>query len=196
IFRKLNSRDEIKFRWPAGQDPPFLFRIIKRSKSANLIEPAHAIQGVEIMGVARRERCRLQIARAQVSIAERVRTLPSEKMKPQPPPARPRNALGFSEESDEQKKDEISIDLRLELKVTSKIFRPDLAGAVFELKCGVEPVIDLFHERDQRPDVAIAQSRTRIVLLELFDQPARIVDSDVKATVSGAQESPRQLAQF
>ena len=60
----------------------------------------------------------------------------------------------------------------------------------------MERVIDLLHERDQRPDVAIAQARARIVPLQLFDQPARIINADVKLIVRAPQKGPGQLAQF
>ena len=43
---------------------------------------------------------------------------------------------------------------------------------------------------------AIAQAGARIVPFELFDQPARIINADVKLIVGAAQKSARQLAQF
>src|SRR5687767_2460705 len=60
----------------------------------------------------------------------------------------------------------------------------------------MEGVIDLLHEGDQRPDIAIAQPGARIVPLQLFDQPAGIINPDVKLIVRAPQESPGQLAQF
>src|SRR5687768_5729272 len=60
----------------------------------------------------------------------------------------------------------------------------------------MERVINLLHEGDQRPDVAIAQARARIVPLQLFDQPARIINPDVKLIVRAPQKGPGQLAQF
>ena len=57
-------------------------------------------------------------------------------------------------------------------------------------------MIDFLNERDQGPDIAIAQTGAWIVPLQLFDQPARIINSDVKLIVRPAQKSPGQLAQF
>ena len=51
-------------------------------------------------------------------------------MKTQPAAIGSRNALRFAKESDEQKKHEISIDLRLELEIAREIFRADFARAV------------------------------------------------------------------
>jgi hypothetical protein len=104
--------------------------------------------------------------------------------------------LGFSKEGNEQKEDKIGIDLRLELEIAGKIFRGDLSRAIFKLKRGVERVIDLFHERDERADIVIAQSSTRIVSLELFDQPPGIINTDVKAIVGCAQKCAGKLTQF
>src|SRR5438094_4157838 len=43
----------------------------------------------------------------------------------------------------------------------------------------MQGVIDFFDKHDERPDVAIGQSATRVVLFELFNQPARIINTDV-----------------
>jgi hypothetical protein len=77
--------------------------------------------------------------------------------------------LGFSKKGHEQKENEIGIDLRLELKVPCKIFRRDLADPPFELKRSMQRVIEFLDEHNQRPDIAIAQPRARIMLFELFD---------------------------
>src|SRR5205085_10556340 len=61
---------------------------------------------------------------------------------------------------------------------------------------GVKGVIDFFHETDERTDIVIAQSRARIVPLELFDQPTGIVNPDVKLVVGGAQKCPGKFTQF
>ena len=55
-------------------------------------------------------------------------------------------------------------------------------------------VIDFLHKNNQRADIVIAQSGARIVSFELFDQPPRIINADVKAFVSCAQESACQFA--
>src|ERR1700730_18552915 len=100
-------------------------------------------------------------------------------MKAEPAPIRPRDLLRFSKKSDEKQQDQISINARLELEVAREIFRSDLTQPHFELQRGVQCVIDLFHKRDERPNVTIAQTEAGIMLLELFDQPARIIDADV-----------------
>ncbi len=64
--------------------------------------------------------------------------------------------MGFSKEGNEQKKNKIGIDLRLELKIAGKIFRGDLTRAIFKLERGVKGVIDFFNERDERADIVIA----------------------------------------
>ena len=117
-------------------------------------------------------------------------------MKAQPAPISSRNALGFSKESDEQEENEISVDLRLQLEIAGKIFRRDLALTVLELKRRVQRVIDFFHEDDERTDVAVAQSGARVVPLKLFDEPARIVNADIKLIIRTPQKSARELAQF
>jgi len=106
------------------------------------------------------------------------------------------NTLGFSEEGDEQKQNEVGVDLGLQLEISRKIFRSNLACAALELKRGVERVIDLFHERDERANVLIAEAGTGVVLLELFDQPAGIINPNVKAIVGRAEKCARELAQF
>jgi hypothetical protein len=117
-------------------------------------------------------------------------------MEPKPAPIGSRYLLRFSKKRDEEKQDKISVDARLELEVTGEIFRGDFALTFFELKRGMERVVYLLHERDQRPDVAIAQARARIVPLQLFDEPARIINADVKLVVSAAEKSPGELAQL
>ena len=94
--------------------------------------------------------------RTKISIAKRVGALLSEEMKAQPAAISSRNALGLAKERDEQKKHEISVDLRLEFEITREIFRGDFTCAILELKRGVESVIDLFHEGDEGSDVVIA----------------------------------------
>src|SRR5439155_18193070 len=102
--------------------------------------------------------------------------------------------LRFSEKRDKQKENEISIDLRLQLEIARKIFRTDLADSPFELKRGMQRVIEFLHKHDQRSDVAIAQARAWIVLLELFDQPARVINADVKLVPRATQERAREFA--
>src|ERR1051326_5025717 len=98
-------------------------------------------------------------------------------MEPEPAPIRPRNFLGLAKKGDEKKEDEIGIDPRLKLEVSCEIFRGDLAVAFLELERGMQGMIDFFHKRDQRPDVAIAQPGARIVSLELLDRKSTRLNS-------------------
>ncbi len=165
-------------------------------KPPDFIEASQAVEGVEIMRVARCELTCLEITTAQVWVAKCFRTLAREKMKAQPAPVSFRNALGFSEKRDKQEENKVSIDLRLELEIARKIFRGDLADSPFELKRSMQRVIQFLDEHDQRPDIAIAQTRARIVLLQLLDEPARIINANVKLVSRAAEERPRELAQF
>src|SRR5438105_3812256 len=84
---------------------------------AKHFDAANSIERVEIKRVARSKFRGLQITRPKISIAKRVGALLSEEMKAQPAAIQSRNALGFAKERDEQKKHEISIDLRLEFQI-------------------------------------------------------------------------------
>jgi len=165
-------------------------------ESPDFVHAAHAVESIQIPRVARCKFARLEITAAQVRIAKGVGALPGEKMKTQPAAVARRHALGFSKKRDEQKKDEIRVDARLKLKVANKIFRRDLAHSAFELKRGVQSVVEFFDKHDQRPNVAIAQARARIVSFKLFDQPARIIDADVKLVSGAPQERARKFAEF
>ena len=72
----------------------------------------------------------------------------------------------------------------------------DLTRSTFELERRVQRVIDLFNKHDQRSDIAVTQAGARIVLLELVDQPARIINADVKLVAGLPQKCARELAQF
>src|SRR5215469_17026778 len=133
-------------------------------KAPDFINTTNGIERVEITRVVRRELASFKIAGAKVCIAKCLGTLPREKVKTQPAAVGHRHALRFSEKRDKQKKNQISVYLRLELEVTRKIFRRDLAYSAFELQRGVQCMIQFFNKRDQRSDIAIPQSRTRIVL--------------------------------
>src|SRR4030095_9755327 len=84
----------------------------------------------------------------------------------------------------------------LKLQIARKIFRSDLADSAFELKRRVQCVIQFLHEHDQRTDIAVAHGRTGIVLFELLNEPARIVNADVKLVPRAPQKCARELAQF
>ena len=117
-------------------------------------------------------------------------------MKTQPAAIGPGNALGFAKESDEQEKDKIGIDLRLELEIARKFFRGDPALAVLELERGVQRVIQFLNENDEGANVGIAQSAARVMPLELIDEPARIIDPDVKLIAGVPKKSAREFVQF
>jgi len=57
-------------------------------------------------------------------------------------------------------------------------------------------MIEFLDEHDQRTDIAIAQPCARIVQLQLFDQPTRIINANIKLVSRAAQERARDLAQF
>src|SRR4029450_8051814 len=112
----------------------FFCGIIQGTKFADFIKPPDTVEGIKILGVAGGELASFEVAAAQIFIAEDIGTLPAEKMKTQPAAIGPGNALGFAKESDEQKENEIGIDLRLQLQIARKFFRGDPALAVFELE--------------------------------------------------------------
>src|SRR5688572_11884703 len=119
---------------------------------------------------------------------ERAGILRGEKMKAQPAPIGSRNFLGLPEESDEKQEHQVGVYPCLELEVPRKIFRGNLAFAFFELQRGMKRMINFLHERDQGPDIAIAQTGAWIVPLQLFDQPARVINPDVKLVVHPPQK--------
>ena len=91
----------------------------------------------------------LEIAAPKIFVAESLVALTRKKMKAQPAPVSSRNSLRFSKKGDKQKENKIGIDLRLELEIARKIFRRNLSRAVFELKRGVQRVIEFFDKHDE-----------------------------------------------
>lgn len=124
-----------------GEDMLFFGRIIERAKLADFFEPAQAVEGVEIPGITGGEFTRFQIASAQIFVTKGFGALTGEKMKTQPAAIGSGNALGLAKKGDEQKKDEISIDLCLQFEIAGEFLRRNLALAIFELKCGVQRMI-------------------------------------------------------
>ena len=57
-------------------------------------------------------------------------------------------------------------------------------------------MIDLFHEYNERSDIALTQSTARVVLFELFNEPARIINTNLKLIAGLPQKCARKLAQF
>src|SRR5438105_5938422 len=178
------------------EDVRFFGGIIERTKFADLIKTPDTVEGIEILGVAGSELASFEIATAQIFIAECIRTLPAKKMKTQPATIGPGNALGFAKESDKQEEDEISIDLCLQLEIARKFFGGDPALAILELEGGVQGVVQFLNKNNERANVGIAQSAARVVAFELIDEPARIVNPDVKLIAGVAEKSARDLIQF
>ena len=178
------------------EDPCLFPGVIERMKPPDFIEATNGIQGVEKICVAGSELARLEVTTTQVCVAKRLWTLPREKMKTQPVAVGRRDALCSSKERDKQQKNQISVHLRLKLKVARKIFRRDLAHSTFELEGGVQRMIQFFNERDQRSDIAVPQPGARIMLFELVNQPPRIINADVKLVTGPPQKCARELAQF
>ena len=178
------------------QNPRLFFTVIKGMKAADFIETPLAVERVEVMRIARGQLACLEITATQVRITKRFRALTREKMKAQPAPVHARDALGFSKKRDKQKQNEIGVDLRLELEIAHKIFGSDLADSALELKRCMQGMIEFLHKHDQRPDISVANSRARIVLLELFNEPARIVNADAKLIPCAPQKRARKFAEF
>src|SRR5205823_5966072 len=178
------------------ENAPCLFVVIERTKSADLIETTQAVERVEILGIARSQLGRFKITPPQIFICERHRTISGKKMEPKPAPVRPGDALRLAKECYEQQENEVGVDLRLQLEITRKIFRCDFARAALKLERGVKGVVDFLHEHDERTNVVIAQPSSRIVALELLDQPARIINSDVKPIIGATQKCACEFAQF
>jgi len=104
------------------EDPCLFSGVTERMKPPDFIEPTNGIKGVEKTRVVCRELACLKISSAKVRVAKCLRTLPREEVKAQPAAVGRRDALRFSEKGDEQQKNQVSVHLRLKLKVARKIF--------------------------------------------------------------------------
>jgi len=60
----------------------------------------------------------------------------------------------------------------------------------------MQGMVEFFNKRDQRPDIPVPYSGTRIVSFELLNQPSGIINADVKLIAGSAQKCARQFAQF
>ncbi len=58
----------------------------------------------------------------------------------------------------------------------------------------MQRVIDLLHEGNERADILIAQALSRIVFLQLLDQPRGIINPHPQLPVRRTQKGPRQHA--
>ena len=184
-------------QWPwQREDAHFLCAVIERAKHSDFFQAPHAIERIKKFRVARGEFGRLEISTTQVCALKRTGILLCKKMKAEPAPIGPGNFLRLAKEGNEQKEHEVGIHLRLQLEIAREFLRFYFAATGLELQRCVQRVIDFFHEHDERTNVSVVQSGTRIVAFELFDQPPRIINSDVQAVVCVAQERARELAQF
>ena len=57
----------------------------------------------------------------------------------------------------------------------------------------MQGVIEFLHEHDERADIAIAHACAGIVLFELLNEPARIVNTHIKLISSATQKRAREL---
>src|SRR5215469_2704629 len=107
-------------------------------EAPDFIEAPHAVESVKVTSVARRKLARFKIAAAQTRITKHLWRLPREKVETQPAAVGRGHSLCLAEERDEQKENQISVHLRLQLQITGKVFRRDLAHSAFKLKGGVQ----------------------------------------------------------
>ncbi len=111
--------------------------VIERMEAPDFIQAPQTVKSIEVTRVAGCKFARLEIATSQVCIMISLGTLSREKMKLQPATVGRRDPLRFSEKCHKQKKNQISIHLRLQLKIPDKIFRRDVAHSPFKLERGV-----------------------------------------------------------
>ena len=57
----------------------------------------------------------------------------------------------------------------------------------------MQRMIDFLHEDDERADIAVAHARAGIMLFELLNEPARIVNTHIKLISSATQKRAREL---
>src|SRR5258708_39329886 len=88
------------------------------------------------------------------------------------------------------------MDARLEFEVPGEFLGGEVALAPAERERCVERVVDFLHKRDDVRDVRIAEAAPRVAVLELIDEPARVVDSDEEIVAAVAEEGAGQFAEF
>src|ERR1700740_2567135 len=91
--------------------------IIEGTEFCGFLQPPHPVESIQILRVTGGELARFQITATQILIAKSVRTLPGKKMEAQPAAIGAGNALGLAKEGNEQKQNEVSIDLCLQLEI-------------------------------------------------------------------------------
>src|SRR5439155_17920987 len=75
-------------------------------------------------------------------------------------------------------------------------FRSNLALAALELERGVQGVIQFLNENDEGANIGITQAATRVMSLELIDEPARIINPNIKLIAGVPQKSAGEFVQF
>jgi hypothetical protein len=187
----------LRFRPVHQRQNMLLFLVVaERVKISNFFDPTHAVQRIKKVGVLRRELGGFHVTSSQISVLISVTGPGLEQMKPEPAPVCSRHLLAAAEKGHIEQQDQIGIDQTLQLQISGKIFAVDTTQAGFELKGGMQGVIDLLDEHDKRPNIRIRKAASRIVLFQLLDQPAGIVDPYVQPIISGPEECTRQIAQL
>ena len=82
------------------------------------------------------------------------------------------------------------------LKIAREFFGGDAALTVIKLKRGMQCVVQFLNENNEGANIRIAQAAARIVAFQLIDEPARIVNSDVKLITGVAEKSARHFIQL
>src|ERR1700730_13882273 len=97
-FRKWNSL--IARNIGQRKDALLFGAVIERTKAADLLQPPHTVERVEIFRVTRGQLRRLEITTAHVLVVVGAGIFGSEEVKAQPATIGARDALGLSEEGD------------------------------------------------------------------------------------------------
>src|SRR5204862_7025428 len=106
----LHRRRSRRLRLPPvreREDALFFRSVIERPETSDLIQPAHAVQGVQELRVMRREFRGLEVTAAQVLRLERARILRGEKKKAEPTPIGARDLLSLSKKGDEEQQHQV-----------------------------------------------------------------------------------------
>ncbi len=163
---------------------------------ADFLDPADAVEGIEVARVLGGELCGFDIAAAEVRVGVGVRIRGGEEMEAEPAAIHAGDALGLAKECDEEEEDEVGIDEGLELEVAGKFLTLDFTGALLELEGGVQGVVDLLDEGDEGADVCVADAAARVIALELIDEPAGVVNTDVELIAGASKKGAGEFAQF
>src|SRR5215831_14113626 len=101
---------------------PFLGFVSERMEIPNLVKSPHAVQGVEVVGIARSEFAGFQVARPQIFVLKSARRPAFKKMESKPAAVGAGDTLRFAEKSYKQEQYQIGIDHTLQFQVPRKIF--------------------------------------------------------------------------